>query len=178
MNNYFDIKRDTATGILSTVTKEQPHIDVRQESGFFCEACLVGKPMDDQSPDPRYCLECFEILVKEAEMLTGKRNPPWVPRPQKIAPQKQRTISQYGGEIMSTLADKKITVDIIQPPGGKVTHKKRGPKHRELPVDLIKELAAEGFGAKVIAAVLKRRQGIVVSYKTVQRVLAGQRVMV
>jgi len=54
---------------------------------------------------------------------------------------------------------------------------KRGPKHRDLPENLIKRLADQGKGPKAIANVLKS-EGIAVSYKTIQRILKGQRVMV
>lgn len=163
MGNYFDIKRDTV---------------IISQGGFFCQGCLIGKPMDDQSPDPRYCVECYEFLCKEAELVHPSRKPSWVPKQPKIAGKKVCRVVPYGAGIMSTLESKKITVDIIQPSGGKGTHKKRGPKHRELPEDLIRELADGDLGAKAIAAALKRKQGIIVSYKTIQRVLAGRRVMV
>ena len=76
---------------------------------------------------------------------------------------------------MSTSDDKKTTVDIIKPSVAKVTRGKRGPKHRDLPGDLIKQLAGEGMGSKAIATQLKKEQGINVSYKTIQRVLSGER---
>ena len=71
---------------------------------------------------------------------------------------------------MSTSDDKKTTVDIIKPLVAKVTRGKRGPKHRDLPRDLIRQLAGEGMGSKAIASQLKREQGIAVSYKTIQRI--------
>ena len=49
--NYFDIKGD---------------LEVINASGFFCHACVVGKPAEEQSPDPRYCFGCYELLLKEA----------------------------------------------------------------------------------------------------------------
>jgi len=49
----FDIKRDNET--------EQP-------GGFFCQVCLTGKPLDDQSHDPQYCLSCFEFLLNEKKL--------------------------------------------------------------------------------------------------------------
>ena len=55
---------------------------------------------------------------------------------------------------------------------------KRGPKHRDLPDELIAKLAGQGMRAKAIASELKREHGIIVSYKTIQRMLEGQRVMV
>ncbi len=52
---------------------------------------------------------------------------------------------------------------------------KRGRKRKPLPVELITQRASEGLGAKAIATLLKTEDGIEVSYKTVQRVLAGKR---
>lgn len=106
------------------------------------------------------------------------KHPKWIPKSQKIAGAKPIPVPQDVVLNMSTLADKKIKVDIIHPPGGKVTHKKRGPKQKDLPVDLITQWDGEGMGSKGIAARLKKEYSITVSYKTIQRILSGQRVMV
>lgn len=159
-SGYFDIHED---------------IEIERADGFFCEACLVGEPRDDMSPDPRYCQSCYEFLLKEAEMLRGTtKRPMWIPKPQK-GRKRQYQVSSVGDRIMSTLDDKKFEVDIINPPAMSRARGKRGPKHRRLPEDLIRQLADEGMGSKAIAAKLKADYGIVVSYKTVQRVLSGER---
>lgn len=36
-----------------------------EDGGFFCEACIVAKPLDDQSKDPRLCFTCYEVLHGE-----------------------------------------------------------------------------------------------------------------
>jgi hypothetical protein len=168
-NGYFDIERDIA--------KEK-------RGGFFCHACLAGHQKARRSPDPRYCQGCYDFLVKEAEILPKTRRPKWIPKaPQKAsAPRKphkkQYQIPQHGGRIVSTLESKKFTVDIIHPATRKVTGRKRGPKHRELPEDLIRQLAAEGMGSKAISAWLRAEHGLTVSYRTIQRILSGQRVLV
>lgn len=163
-DNYFDIERDKET---------------EKAGGFWCNACLVSHPAAKQSLDPRYCHDCCIFLLKEAAMLDGHRKEPeWVPKrtvKPKPAVKNAPPVSQYGGEIMSTLNGIKSKVDIIEAQPPKVTRGKRGPKHRELPEDYIKRLASEGMGSKAIASQLKRGQGIDVSYKTIQRVLAGQR---
>lgn len=57
--------------------------------GFWCEACLVGKPKDDQSRDPRYCQGCFDFLLKEAKLIPpGKGKPAWIPQVADNAPLK------------------------------------------------------------------------------------------
>jgi hypothetical protein len=156
------------------------HFDSRRDreiievSGFFCQACAVGKPASEQSPDPRYCQGCYEFLLKEAELLTGTKRPKWIPKPQ-TAPKKQYPISVDGASIMSTVEGKKFEVDIIQPSVAIRAVVKRGPKHRQLPEDLIRQLASEGMGSKVIAARLKAEYGVIVSYKTIQRILSGER---
>jgi len=134
---------------------------------------MVGKPPTDGSPDPRYCQSCYDFLLEEAALLTGTTRPKWIPRRQESG-QNLIPVSGDGYGIMSTVEDKKNTVDIIHPP---VTYRtaKRGPKHRRLPEDLIANLADEGMGSKAIASILKAKHGIGVSYKTVQRVLSGKR---
>jgi len=59
--------------------------------------------------------------------------------------------------------------------GRKATGTKRGPKRRQLPEDLIKQWSSEGMGSKAITSQLKAELGITVSYKTIQRILSGER---
>ena len=139
---------------------------------YFCGACLVGKT--EMSLDPRYCQGCYEFLLEEAKMLSGTRRPQWIPNP-KITGEKPRYVPQQGNIIKSTLKEEKSKVDTIQPPTLLRPQAKRGPKHRVLPEDLIRSLAADGMGSKAIVSKLKAEQGIVVSYKTIQRLLSGGR---
>jgi hypothetical protein len=143
MPNYFDIKRDNEL--------------IAAGTHFWCQTCLMARPLDDQSPDPRYCQGCYDFLCKEAEMLPPKRGrPQWVPKAQGLVP-KLPSVSEHTPQIMSTV--------------------KRGPKHKALPVKLITQWASEGMGSKAIAVRLKG-EGVEISYKTIQRLLSGQRVLV
>jgi hypothetical protein len=144
-------------------------------SGFFCHACLMDKLAPEASPDSRYCQGCYEFLLKEAEMLPTTKRPAWIPSKGKIGHQKSIQVSEDMVLNMSTLNGRKIEVDIIQPSVAKVTRGKRGPKHKALPHELIKQWAGEGMGSKAIATKLRTEQGITVSYKTIQRVLSGER---
>jgi hypothetical protein len=163
-NNSFSIKQDKAT---------------IGAGGFWCSACLSGKPSSEQSPDPRYCKGCFQVLSEEARLLSGGKRPAWLPKPQtpEKAVESQYPIPQQGYRNMSTVNAEKSTVDIINPPEPKVTHGKRGPKHRELPEDLIRQWASDSMGSKAIAVRLRSEHGIEVSYKTIQRILSGQRIL-
>ncbi len=142
--------------------------------GFWCSACCEGKPASEQSPDPRYCRGCFEFLKNEAELLPPTKRPGWIPKAEK-AHEKAIPVPQDMVSNMSTLDSEKSEVDIINPPTLLRPQAKRGPKHRVLPEDLIRSLAADGMGSKAIVSKLKAEQGIVVSYKTIQRVLSGER---
>ena len=138
---------------------------------FFCKACLGHKPLDDRSPDARYCQWCCDFLLKEAEALSSKMRPAWIP---KIGAKKVLPIPQDIPLIMTTVKHKIFEVEIIRPPANL---KRRGPKHRDLPEELIRELADQGNRSKAIASILKDK-GVTVSYKTIQRILNGQRVMI
>lgn len=70
---------------------------------------------------------------------------------------------------MSTLNSPSLTVANFRLRGRPTTYKKQ-----KLPEELIKQLGREGMGSKVIASKLKK-QGIDVSYRTVHRVLSGER---
>ncbi len=160
------------------------YFDIKQDKQFpcFCQACLVDKTASELSPDPRYCQGCYDFLLKEAEMLPDNKHPKWVPRAQskkdstgKNSGQKVIQVSQDVVLNMSTLNDKKTEVDIIQPSVTKVTREKRGPKQKVLPHELIKKWAGGGMGSKAIASKLNNELGIKVSYKTIQRLLSGER---
>ena len=156
---------------LFSATRDREMIEA---GGFFCEACLVDKPLDDRSPDPRYCLGCYEFLQGEAGLLTRGKHPAWLPKPSgaKIAQKNLYQGVRYSAGIMSPIKDQKNKVDIITPVAQKVTLEKRGRKHRDLPEDLIRELASKGMGSKAISTRLKA-EGVKVSYKTIQRRLQG-----
>ena len=161
--------------------------EIENIGGFWCHACLIGKPMIEQSPDPRYCQGCYEFLLEEAEMLGSGKRTQWVPRvPQKhivepVQPASgvghNNTGTQIGSGIMSTLESKKFEVDIIHSPDAinDTAKGKRGPKYKPLPEELITQWASEGMGSKAIAAKLKDEPHITVSYKTIQRLLSGER---
>lgn len=149
-------------------------------SRFFCNACCGANPLDDQSPDPRYCQGCYGVLVAEAEILTDKGftgRPWWWPVAQKGV-EKEKIPTTPPPIIMQTVNDQKSEVRIIKPTVRKVTRQKRGPKQKDLPIELITQWGGEGMGLKAIVARLKVEQGIKVHYSTVSRILSGQRVLV
>lgn len=139
---------------------------------FFCQTCLVARPVSDRSPDPRYCWGCYDFLAEEAKMLPANKRPAWIPK-DKMTSKKQYQVLGVGYGIMSTVKGQKTTVDINHPSVAQVRPAAvRGPKRRDLPEDLIRQLAGQGMGSKAIAARLKT-EGIVISYKTIQRRLQG-----
>ena len=163
-NKYFNAKRDRE--LIATGTH------------FFCHACLVAKPASEQSPDERYCQWCYDFLLKEAEMDTRRRDAGWKPikRDKKPITESEKVAQVLGDvrTIMATLNTEKTTVAIIQPSVRSKPRSKRGPKFKELPRELIIQWASEGLGSKAIATRLKR-QGVEVGFRTIARVLAGER---
>ena len=158
------------------------YFDIEQEneliasgSHFWCTGCLYARPLDDQSPDPRYCQSCFDILTAEAKLLPPKaRSPSWVP---KIQGEKGADVPQHPTQIMHTTNGDKIPSVHNSSRGPVSTRGKRGPKHKLLPIELISQWAGEGIRSKAITSRLKRELDIKVHYSTIQRILSGQRVM-
>jgi hypothetical protein len=140
---------------------------------FFCHSCLVHRPLDDRSPDERYCQLCCDFLLDEAALLDPKKRGQWVP---KISDKNRHHIPQDEVVIMSTINSDEIPSGHNSPaarPEKQIS--KRGPKFRDdIPTDFVNELASQGKGPKAIAGILKGK-GIAVSYKTIQRTLSGQR---
>ncbi len=148
-------------------------------TGFFCHACLEDKLAPEVSPDPRYCQGCYDFLLKEAEMDTRRGGGDWKPvnsyNKAKNGGEKTAQVSPPMRRIMSTLESEKPEVDLIGATVASRTIGKRGRKFKQLPEQLIKQLADKGMGSKAIATKLRKEQGIDVSYKTIQRVLSGER---
>lgn len=148
--------------------------DIKRDKQFpyFCEACLVGKREDEMSgEDIRYCVGCQQVIEESYSLSadTGSHLGRYTPQEQaeKVAPMEM----DIGKEKMkmSTLNQNIATVDIKRA-GGRIKPRRK----RELPEGLIKQLS-EGMGSKAVASKLKRDKGIDVSYKTIQRLLAGER---
>ena len=148
---------------------------IKAGTHFYCLSHLSARPIEEQSSDPRYCRSCCDFLLQEAELAGGHyRKAAWIPRIDGAGGQPLAPIPLDGGRNMSTLATVKSEVDIIAPRGRSL--KKRGPKPRVLPGRVIMRWAEkEGMGSKAIATRLGKERGVKVSYKTVQRILAGQR---
>ncbi|MFC1981428.1 hypothetical protein ACFLVN_04200 [Chloroflexota bacterium] len=149
---------------------------------FFCHACLEDKSVSEQSLDSRYCRGCCEFLLQEAEVLPVNKRPKWIPKAQsktdstgKNRGQEVIQVSQDVVLNMSTLKSEKSKVDIIQPPGTNRALGKRGPKQKDLPHEIIEQWASDGMGSKAIASKVNSEHGVKVSYKTIQRLLSGER---
>ncbi len=154
--------------------------DITKDNKYpcFCLACLTGKKRTQMShKDIRYCLECQPVVEYEYSLLADKSH---VRRYKPVKPEailkaiESPSVDMGTGEEktkMSTLNCPSSTVDKFRPRGRPKTYKKR-----ELPEELIKQLSQE-MGSKAIVTELRNR-GINVSYKTIQRLLTGQRVLV
>lgn len=70
----------------------------------------------------------------------------------------------------SILNPTNVSMDNFRARGRPTSYKKR-----PVPNDQIKQLSEQGMGARAIASKLKREKDIVVSYKTIQRILSGER---
>ena len=137
---------------------------------FWCYIHLADLSFEKQSPDPRYCQECYKLLLREIEDMKSLGNhhkPWWIP---KTANEKNVQAVEHLAPNMSTLNRQKTTVDKLDPPmpARPIVHP--GPKSMALPLDRIVKLAADGVGSKLIARQLNA-DGIKVSYKTIQRLL-------
>ena len=53
---------------MSELFSSKRDAEVIAAGGFYCYACAVGKPIDEQSPDPRYCGGCKELLLSDARI--------------------------------------------------------------------------------------------------------------
>lgn len=155
---YFDIKRDNQL--------------IAAGTHFWCDGCLYSRPLKSRSVDPRYCMDCFSLLLHEASIIEERngKTAAWFPVAKSVTKVEIPNIPH--AEIMQPVISQNSTVCIINPLTPETTH--RGPKHKNLPMKLIKKLSGEGMGVKAIAKQLKE-QGVNVHFSTISRALTGQR---
>jgi hypothetical protein len=137
---------------------------------FWCYTHLQDLPLEKQSPDPRYCQDCYALLLHEVDDMKSSGNhhkPWWIP---KTANEKNVQAGEQLAHNMSTVNSQNITVDKLDPPIPVRPIVHPGPKSMALPLDRIVKLAADGMGSKLIAKQLNA-DGIEVSYKIIQRLL-------
>ena len=146
-----------------------------EDEQFFCQACLEDKPKRERSEeDFRYCNLCQPVIEGEYRAIVESKGRPLTSLYKPILrvplsdPMESHT--ELKKSKMSTLIETPVTVDNFRPPDRPKTYKKQ-----ELPEPLIKEMKIAGMGAKAIATRLKVEQDINVSYKTIQRMLSGER---
>jgi hypothetical protein len=167
---YFDIRKD---------------IEICNNGGFFCQACLVGRPSSEQSPDPQYCQSCYGFLLNEASLLPSSQKPAWKPvlnlkdtayKPflEGEKPLPIQTPLQNTKEVLvhskseQTQAYQNLTQGRPKPSVG-------GRPRKDIPVDLIHRLSEEGLSISKIVSELRAR-GQIISAMTVSRTLSGERI--
>ncbi len=79
--------------------------------------------------------------------------------------------------IMATLNGIETEVATIQPSVATRASPKRGRKQKSLPLERIAMLAGQGIGSKGIATMLKA-EGVSVGFRTIARILSGERVSI
>lgn len=138
---------------------------------FFCQTCLIDRPVEIQSPDPRYCHGCYDFLIKEAEGLLVK--PRWVPKiPKKLLQKVEAKKTIYHIPPPEYFLHTKKTAPTA--PGAV---KKGRPATTETIFKIIHQLSNDGKNGNEIFAYLINHQEKV-SRRTVYNILAGQRLLV
>ena len=62
--------------------RDTKHLITSKPGMFWCYTHLQDLPVEKQSPDPRYCQQCYENLVKDADDMKAVGNyhkPWWIP---------------------------------------------------------------------------------------------------
>ncbi len=155
-NTYFDVTRD-------------------KQFAYFCRGCLEGKTKEQISKrDTRYCVTCQPLVEREYAQIRQRYTPILYnhqnPQEDTLYNADKEIHTGEQNTKISTLNLASPTVDNFRPRGRPETYKKR-----LLPNDKIKQLHKDGMGAKAITTKLKKEEGIDVSYKTIQRILSGER---
>lgn len=150
---YFSIERDR---------------QIINGGGFFCCGCLAGKHGAERSPkDARYCVLCQPTIENEYRIIASRRGKP---------------LEAFYRPVTPSLQAKERDLALAPAHGTchEIVHANKGRERglyrkKELPQGLIRQLADDGIGARAIATRLKKAHALDVSYKTVERVLSGER---
>ena len=94
-----------------SATRDREVID---GGGFFCLGCLICKLPDDISLDPRYCINCYEVLVQEAELAPAGAKMTWRP-----APKRGEALPVVKGVVAKLLNKGIPPMGVLQRPGGR-----------------------------------------------------------
>ena len=141
---YFNIKQD---------------IEIERAGGFFCESCIACYPLEKQSPDPRYCQQCYNIFKEEREPINLIAEKPVEEMPPKRleAPQEKPEPVTKRKPIPNPMV-KKITEKSDTVKGGE----------KKAIFDKVKRLTLQGKSSRAIAAILEK-DGKTISHMTISR---------
>jgi len=143
-SNYFNIQKD---------------IKIERAGGFFCEACIACYSIKEQSPNPRYCQQCYAILKEERESKKPISEIPVEEMTEKYAvatQDKSQPVTKC--KSIANHAPRKIKVK-------NVTEKKTA---KELLTKRVKRLTLQGKSSRIVTEELKK-SGIIKSHMTISR---------
>jgi len=152
---YFSIKRDNEL--------------IAGGTHFWCQACVVARPLVEQSSDPRYCQRCYEVLKVEAEMQPTRRAA-WMPKIVKKAT-RENISHKTAPEATQTTPEPEEGCDTIQQ--GEIVGQNRVTGDV---IVKINELSAQGNSTRAIEKELAK-EGVFISYRTIARILSGERML-
>lgn len=122
--------------------------EVIEAGGFYCEACLTGKPASEQSRNRRYCQGCYDYLRAEGAYKTPANGAEGV-------------VAVVNGDEMG--CDNGVRGESVT--GNGVTDSINAR---------ITEMATQGLSCRAIERELAK-QGLTVSYRTAARIIQKQR---
>jgi hypothetical protein len=149
-NGYFNIKRDNKF--------------IAAGTHFWCQVCLIARPLSDHSPDPRYCQSCYDFLVEEAKLLNKWKLPDWVP-----ITKGKKAVKEQGVEVLR-IPEVLAGINGVPAKTQPRENNQGGRPRLNLPVKQIRKWQREGYGATEI----KRRladSGVRVSMRSLYRML-------
>ena len=135
---------------------------VIEAGGFFCCACLEGKPASEASADPGLCQRCRDVLEadKKTTELAREQSRQAVASPEGCGKTSLEGIQR--SEVLPRAYSPSASFQGRCGNGGR--------PRKTLPVNLIRELRQEGYSLRAITSKLAD-EDIAVSARTIGRVL-------
>lgn len=147
---------------LKRIESRKSYYILEGSTHFLCRACCEKLPLEKMSKDARYCGFCQGFIEDEYRVRAEGRD---ISLESLYKPLERLSTVKEGGT--NLLCGENV-------PSMKLSHQKGPYQKQELPEKLILDMSHQGRGSRVIAAYLGL-QGIYISYRTVQRVIRGER---
>ncbi|MBN1189577.1 MAG: hypothetical protein JXA46_07490 [Dehalococcoidales bacterium] len=144
------------------------------ESGeyFWCKGHIGAVPINEISPDRRYCLDCYNVLKAEASQSGSWRKASWIPKDNtgKLSGSHHTAMENNKKPVTTLWMVKDTTLPDVTVPEADFIKPQEYEWTPDAVISRCRELASQGISTRSISAQLEK-EGVRISHMTVARKL-------